>query len=104
MGISKIFHAPQYGVRRQPKKEQAPIQDTTQPDGDIQEIKQNIVKSCGGAETSMAAGTGGSGFHYPRDLALPEDPVPECRVPSKPQVKIEVRKSRKIPTQTPSLA
>jgi len=91
-------------MRRQPKKEQAPIQDATQPDGYLQEIKQNIVKSCGGARTPLAAGTGGSGFHYPRDLALPEDPVPECRVPSKPQVKIEVRKSRKITTQTPSLA
>jgi hypothetical protein len=104
LGISKIFYAPQYGVRRSPKKVQAPIQDATPPGRHSQEIEKNIVKSCGGAKTSMVAGTGGSGFHYPRDLALPEDPVPECRVPSKPQVKIEVRKSRKIPIQIPSLA
>jgi hypothetical protein len=105
LGISKTFHAPQYGVRRQTKKGQAPIQGVTQPDRHTQEIgKKNIVTSCGGAKLSMAAGTGGSGFHYPRDLTLPEDLIPECKAPSKPQVKIEVRKSRKIPIQILSLA
>jgi hypothetical protein len=81
---TKVVHAPQYGARRQRN-----------------EVSVNQADSlcCGGEDAYPVAGERMVRFHYPRDLDLPTDPVPQGVTPDRPQVKIEIRKSRKIPTR-----
>ena len=87
MDLTKIVHAPQYGVRR--PRNQDPV---NQPD----------PLCCGGEGDCRLTGERMGRFHYPRDLDLPVEQVQERIVPSRPQVKVEIRKSRKIPTQISS--
>ena len=89
MDLKKIVHAPQYGVRR--PRNQAPV---NQPD----------LLCCGGEGACPVTDEHIGRFHYPRDLDLPVEQVQERIVPSRSPVKVEIRKSRKIPTRIPSSA
>ncbi len=83
--------APQYGVRR-----------TT---GDAQEKARRTAEASGGkpglrpADAPVATPVGTKArFFYPRDLVMPENQEP-ARVeqqPSRPAIKIKIRKSRKF--------
>ena len=81
-----MIHAPQYGVRR--PRNQEPL---NQPES----------LCCGSEDACPVTGEHMGRFHYPRDLDLPMEQVQERIVPSRSPVKVEIRKSRKMPTQIP---
>ena len=85
--MSKTVHASQYGVRRPRNQEPA-----NQPES----------LCCGSEDACSVTGERLGRFHYPRDLDLPVEPVQERMVPSRSPVKVEIRKSRKIPIPIPS--